>query len=414
VSDSGDPPRRVIIVGAGQAGGTVAKALRGAGFDDEIVLVGDETHRPYERPPLSKAVLAGDASADSTFIMRDETFDDLRLDFRPGVAASAIDRERREVAFADGKSTGYDILVLATGGRARRLDIPGADLPGVFVLRTREDSLAIGAALRDARHALVVGGGWIGLEIAAAARKLGVDVTLIEAVDRLCERASPPVLSAYLQDLHGRRGVDLRLACGIDGIEAAGGRLRATLSRDATIDTDMVVAGIGLVANDDLARASGLACDRGVLVDPCGRTTDPRVFAVGDVAVFAHPWLGRPMRLESWANARDQAAACAKVIAGGNAAYDEVPWFWSDQYEINIQILGVPELEAEPIVRGDPAEDRFSCFYIDGDGHIRAAIAVNTPTDFKVAQRLARSGRTVDPARLADPATNLRSLLKDS
>jgi 3-phenylpropionate/trans-cinnamate dioxygenase ferredoxin reductase subunit len=412
VSDDGDPPRRVVIVGAGQAGGTAAKALRGEGFDGEIVLVGDEIHRPYERPPLSKAVLVGEATPDSTLIMRDETFDDLRLDFRPGTIASAIDRQAREVAFADGTSVGYDRLVLATGGRARRLDIPGADLPGIFVLRTREDSLEIGQALGDAGHALVVGGGWIGLEIAAAARKLDVDVMLIEALDRLCERASPPILSAYLYDLHRHRGVDLRLGRGIERIEATEGGLRATLSGGDIVDTDLVVVGIGLLANDELARAAGLDCDRGILVDPCGRTGDPRVFAVGDVAVFNHPWLGRPMRLESWANARDQAAACAKTIVGTDAAYDEIPWFWSDQYEKNIQILGVPENAADPVVRGDPAEDRFSCFYVDDDGKLQAAIAVDSPTDFKVAQRLARTGRAVDLSQLADPAINLRSLLK--
>jgi 3-phenylpropionate/trans-cinnamate dioxygenase ferredoxin reductase subunit len=412
VSDDGDPPRRVVIVGAGQAGGTAAKALRGEGFDGEIVLVGDEIHRPYERPPLSKAVLVGEATPDSTLIMRDETFDDLRLDFRPGTIASAIDRQAREVAFADGTSVGYDRLVLATGGRARRLDIPGADLPGIFVLRTREDSLEIGQALGDAGHALVVGGGWIGLEIAAAARKLDVDVMLIEALDRLCERASPPILSAYLYDLHRHRGVDLRLRRGIERIEATEGGLRATLSGGDIVDTDLVVVGIGLLANDELARAAGLDCDRGILVDPCGRTGDPRVFAVGDVAVFNHPWLGRPMRLESWANARDQGAACAKAIVGTDAAYDEIPWFWSDQYEKNIQILGVPENAADPVVRGDPAEDRFSCFYVDDDGKLQAAIAVDSPTDFKVAQRLARTGRAVDLSQLADPAINLRSLLK--
>jgi 3-phenylpropionate/trans-cinnamate dioxygenase ferredoxin reductase subunit len=412
VSDDGDPPRRVVIVGAGQAGGTVAKALRGEGFDGEIVLIGDEIHRPYERPPLSKAVLVGEATPDSTLIMREETFDDLRLDFRPGIIATAIDRQKREVAFTDGTSVGYDRLVLATGGRARRLDIPGADLPGIFVLRTREDSLEIGQALGDADHALVVGGGWIGLEIAAAARKLDVDVTLIEALDRLCERASPPILSAYLYDLHRHRGVDLRLRRGIERIEATEGGLRATLSGGDIVDTDLVVVGIGLLANDELARAAGLDCDRGILVDPCGRTGDPCVFAVGDVAVFNHPWLGRPMRLESWANARDQGAACAKAIVGTDAAYDEIPWFWSDQYEKNIQILGVPENAADPVVRGDPAEDRFSCFYVDDDGKLQAAIAVDAPTDFKVAQRLARGGRAVDRSQLADPAINLRSLLK--
>ena len=412
MSLDGDPARRVVIVGAGQAGGTVAKALRGESFAGEIVLIGAETHRPYERPPLSKSVLLGEASPDSTALMRDETFDGLGLDFRPGVTATAIDRQTREVTLADGRTVGYDALVLATGGHARRLAIPGNDLPGVFILRTREDSAAIGEALHRARHALVVGGGWIGLEIAAAARKLGVEVTLVEALDRLCQRASPPVLSAYLGDLHRRRGVDLRLGRGIERIEAADGRLRATLSRDEIVDTDLIVAGIGLEANDDLARAAGLPCDRGVLVDPCGRTEDPRVFAIGDVAVFKHAWLDRPLRLESWANARDQAAACAKVIAGKEADYDAIPWFWSDQYEITIQILGVPDSRAQPILRGDPAEDRFSCFYLDESGHLRAAIVVNAPTDFKVVQRLARAGRPVDPARLADPATNMRSMLK--
>lgn len=414
MTDAGSPPRQVVIVGAGQAGGTVAKGLRDNGFEGAITLIGDEPHAPYERPPLSKSVLTGEAPPDTTQLLRDDVFAGLDLDFRPGVAATAIDRERREVALSEGSAIGYDFLVLATGGRARPLDVPGADLPGVLTLRTLEDSLAIGQAIRGSTHVLVVGGGWIGLEIAAAARKLGVAVTVIEAMDRLCQRASPPILSDYLHRLHRQNGVEVRLGCGIDRIEQVDGQLRASLTAGDSVDADAVVVGVGLVANDSLARDAGLDCDRGILVDPCGRTEDPRVFAVGDVAVFEHPWIGRTMRLESWANARDQALACAKAIIGVEAAYEEIPWFWSDQYESNVQILGVPDSNGTPVVRGDPGEDRFACFYLDAESRIHSAITVSSPTDFKVAQRLARAGRAVDPGQLADVSTNLRALLKAS
>lgn len=406
-----DGSDRIVIVGAGQAGGWVARTLRSCGHTGSVALIGREPHAPYERPPLSKAVLTGAAEPETTRLFAPDDFATLDLDFRPGVTAEAIDRAARTVALSTGETLGYARLVLATGGRARRLDVDGMDDPRVHTLRTLEDSAAIGAALRRARTALVVGGGWIGLEVAASARGLGIDVHLVEAADRLCGRAAPPVLSDWLLSLHRRRGVDVRLGAGLRRIEPKEDGILAYLDIGDPIAADLAVVGVGLVPNDELARAAGLACDGGILTDACGRTGDPAVFACGDVAVFPVPGAVHPMRLESWANAQNQAIACAKAVLGQPADYADTPWFWSDQYDANIQIQGLPPADSPPVVRGGVDGERFSLFWLDG-ARLVAAVAVNRANDIKVAKRLIDRGIAVTADALADPGTNLKALLR--
>ena len=400
-----------MIVGAGQAGGWVARTLRAQGHTGPVTLIGAEPHAPYERPPLSKAVLVGEAPPDSTRLFPAEDFEALELDFRAGMTVEGIDRTARSVTLSSGETVGYDRLVLTTGGRALTLPIAGMDSERVYTLRTLEDSLAIGAALKTARKALVVGGGWIGLEISASARKLETDVVLLEASDRLCQRAPPPLLSDWLLAVHRGHGVDVRLCIGIEAIVSTPDGITAQLADGSKVRADLAVVGVGLVANDDLARAAGLACDGGILTDACGRTEDPAVFACGDVAVFPVPGAARPMRLESWANAQNQAIACARVVLGQDVDHADTPWFWSDQYDANIQIQGLPPQDHDPVLRGDVSGPAFSLFWLDGD-KVAAAVAVNASNDIKVAKRLIDRGIAVDAAALADTGVNLKTLLR--
>lgn len=401
---------RIVIVGAGQAGGWAAKTLRAEGFAGSIALVGAEPHPPYERPPLSKAVLAGTAAVESCYLFKPDDFAALALDFRPGTRATRIDRAARAVHLDDGTSLPYDKLILTTGGEARKLPVPGGDGPRVHYLRTVEESLAIRASLASGKRLAVIGGGWIGLEVAATARKLGLEVVVLEALGRPCIRAAPDALSAYLSALHARNGT--RIVCGaaVARIDDSGaGGFRIALGDGTAVDADAVVVGIGLAPNVRLAQDAGLEVADGIVVDDAGVTSDPDVLAAGDCANLPLACLGRRLRLESWANAQNQAIVAAKRALGQDVRYDELPWFWSDQYDANIQILGVPTAWPEPVARGDPRGNAFSLFYVDG-GKLAAVVSINAPRDLRAAKRLMQSGKPVSAAALADPATNLAKL----
>jgi 3-phenylpropionate/trans-cinnamate dioxygenase ferredoxin reductase subunit len=404
-----DAPQSIVIVGAGQAGGWAAKTLRAEAFGGRIVLVGEEAHPPHERPPLSKAVMAGEAEAASTHLFKAEELAKLDLDFRSGVRAAAIDRAAKRVVLASGEAIEYDKLILCTGGTARRPRLPGADGPRVHYLRTIADSLAIRARLAEIRHLVVIGGGWIGLEVAATARKRGVQVTVIEALQRLCERSVPPEISAHLLGLHRRKGVEVILGEGVQAIEHRGEGVSIGLASGRRVDGDAVVIGIGLAPNVELAQAAGLAVDNGIVVDEQGRTSDPDIFAVGDVANAPLPCLGRRIRLESWANAQNQAIVAAKAALGADARYDELPWFWSDQYDMNLQILGLPAKWPEPVVRGDAAGASFSLFYVEGE-RLAAVVSVNAPRDLRAVKKLIQSRKPVRAEDLANPGVQLQRL----
>ncbi|HSV81130.1 MAG TPA: FAD-dependent oxidoreductase [Ramlibacter sp.] len=369
---------RYVIVGAGQAGGWAAWTLRDAGFTGEVVLLGEERHPPYQRPPLSKEVLLGEKPPESTYLWPNG----LEVDLRLGARVRRIDRAVRAVQLADGSSVGYDKLILATGGRARRLDLPGA-----HYIRTIEDTLALRAAMQPGSDITVVGGGWIGLEAAAAARSLGCTVTVVEAAERLCNRVMPPVVSDYLKSLHERHGVEVRL--------------KATVApaRNTTF-----VVGIGILPNVELAAEAGLAVGNGIEVDEYGVTSDPDILAVGDVASL------NGVRLESWANAQNQAIAAARTLAGVPTPYREIPWFWSTQYGVNMQFLGLPAAGHEVVQRGDPAADRFSLFFLEGE-RIAAMVAVNTMRELRVCKRIMERGVQVGRAQLADERFTLQDLL---
>ncbi|WP_432729986.1 NAD(P)/FAD-dependent oxidoreductase [Variovorax sp. W6] len=403
--------RTIAIVGAGQAGGWAAQTLRAEGFAGRIVLVGDEAHRPYERPPLSKAVLAGEALPETTSLQKPEAFDALDVEWRPRVSATRIDRAAKQLHLSGGDVVGYDKLILCTGGRARQLAIPGSELPGVFTLRNLDDATALGAALVPGKRLLVVGGGWIGLEVAATARKKSLDVTVVEAMQRLCERTVPPEISSYLLRLHASNGVRVELGAGIERLVQAedGAGLIATIVDGRTLACDVVLAGIGLVANDELAREAGLQCEGGIVVDSQCRTSDPDILAAGDVAVWHCERAGRRMRLESWQNAQEQGIAAARSALGIEVNHQPLPWFWSDQYGINLQIFGMPAPGHRVVMRGDMESDSFVVFFLDA-GKVVAALGPNAARDLRFGRRLIERGTSVDADRLADLQTPLSKL----
>jgi 3-phenylpropionate/trans-cinnamate dioxygenase ferredoxin reductase component len=403
------------IIGAGQSGGWTAKTLRDEGFEGRIVLFGDEPYPPYERPPLSKEVLLGDQPVESTYLWPEGSYDEWNVEMRLDTRVASISPANHSLTLENGETVTYDKLMIATGGRARPLPVAGADLNGVHYLRAISDTVAIragiAAAVTGGSRIFVVGGGWIGLEVAAAARKQGADVTLVEALDQLCGRALTPEFAARLLKIHLDHGVDIRLNTSIDHFEGDGALARAHLSDGETIDCATAVIGIGLIANTELAADAGLETDNGIVVDEFGRSSNPDIFAAGDVTNHPNELLGRRIRLESWENAQNQAIAAAKAMLDKGEAYSEVPWFWSDQYDVNIQLVGLPEECDQTVLRGDPDAPEFIEFYLK-DGRIDGAAAMNNPRDLRFTKRLIQARKVVDPAQLADPSVKLQAILK--
>lgn len=400
-----------VVVGAGQAGGWAAKTLRDQGFEGRIVLIGDELHPPHERPPLSKEVLTGARSPESTYLWSIDALTALDIEMRLGTHAERINPQERRLKFANGESLAYDRLLLATGGRARRLDVPGASLSGVHYLRRIEDAIAIRGDLVPDARLLVVGGGWIGLEAAAAARARGAQVTLVEASDQLCGRVLPRGLAEYLLSLHKEKGVDVRLG---RAVRALLGKTRveaAVLSDGEEIPVSAVIVGVGIVPNVELANTAGLAVDNGIVVNSLGQTSSAEIFAAGDVASHPNNFVGRRVRLESWANAQNQGIAVAKAMLSKGDSYQEIPWFWSDQYHVNLQLMGVPHAYDDVVTRGEPERHQFLQFFLSS-GRVKAVAAINNPRDLRVSKRLMQSGKAIRGSALADTAKSLQEIVR--
>ncbi|MFA4891962.1 NAD(P)/FAD-dependent oxidoreductase [Brevundimonas sp.] len=399
---------RVVIIGAGHAGGTAAALLRQYGHDGPIVLAGEEPAPPYQRPPLSKAWLKGEADLEALLLRPEVFYAEHDIDLRTGVTATAIDAAARTVTFADGTVEPYDALILATGSTARRLTIPGADRPGLLELRTLADAGRLKAALAPGRRLVIVGGGYVGLEAAASARALGAEAVVIERMDRVLARVASETLSAFFTARHRAEGVEILTGAEVTAFEEAGVRL----ADGRLIEADAVLVGVGALACDALARAAGLACENGVVVDEHARTSDPAIWAIGDATfrpVAAHG--GRRHRLESVPNALEQAKQAAAAIVGRPAPAPEVPWFWSDQYDLKLQIAGLPDGADRQIVRGDPgvigAGASFAVFHLAGD-RILCVEAVNAPAEFMAGRMMIGKATPVDAEKLADQSVSMK------
>jgi 3-phenylpropionate/trans-cinnamate dioxygenase ferredoxin reductase subunit len=400
----------VVIVGAGHAGGTLAALLRQYGLAGEITLVGEEPIPPYQRPPLSKAWLKGEADAESLALKPLEFYAGNRIDFRPSVRGVSIDRARKVLALSDGSELAYDILVLATGARPIRLPIPGADLGGILELRTAADAEALKAALGPGRTMAVVGGGYIGLEAAASARALGADAVVLEREPRILARVAGDVLSNFFRQVHEGHGVRFLTGASVTGFRGEGGKVTGVeLADGRVIDCDLALVGVGAVPNQELAQEAGLAVNRGVVVDLEARTSDPAIFAIGDVTLRPMPIYGRDFRMESVPNALEQAKQVACAITGRPAPVGETPWQWSDQYDIKLQIAGYNFDSDQSLVRGDPASGHFAIFHLKGD-QVQAVEAINSPPEFMMGRQLIGSRRPVDKQRLADTSVSMKEV----
>lgn len=405
--------RHIVIVGAGHAGGVAAATLRQAGFAGAITLIGTEPYPPYERPPLSKELLVGTIAVEKTFLRPLAFYAENGIAFRPGEMAVAIDRTAQRVELASGDTVPYDALLLTVGARARRLSLPGAEHPRVLYLRDIADSLALREHLNAPTRIAVIGAGFIGLEAAAAARKRGATVAVFEVQREPLQRVCPPEIGRFMAELHRRNGVELRTGVAVTEIVETGGALEIRSADSERLAVDLVLAGIGAQPNVELAQAAGLDVANGIVTDQYGRTSDPEIFAAGDVTDHFNPLLGRRLRLEAWQNAQNQAMAVAKVMAGGTEPYAEVPWFWTDQYDVNLQLAGAPDRWSELIWRGSMNAKAFTVFGVT-EGKPVAAITMNNGREMRPARELIARRRAVDLARLGDSNVKLQDLAREN
>ena len=401
--------RTFVVIGGGLAGAKTAEALRERGFEGRVVLFASEPHLPYERPPLSKDYLKTGEKLEDVFVHDESWYAGHDVDVRTGRTVVSIDRDAHEVVADTGERTAYDRVVLATGSAPRRLTIPGADLDGVFSLRTIEDSQAIRAVLVPGRRIVFIGGGWIGLEVAAAAREAGADVTVLEALDLPLVRVLGPTIAQVFADLHREHGVDLRTGVTVEAVEGDSAVTGVRLAGGSVVPADAVVVGIGATPNVGLAQAAGLDVDNGITADAVGRTSDADIFAVGDVANVEHPFLGQRVRVEHWANALNQPPLVAAAMLDQEGPEAELPYFYTDQYDLGMEYHGLGSPDDDVVVRGDLATREFVAFWLR-DGRVSAGMNVNVWDVGDAVKGLIRSKAVVAPDRLADPAVPLEEL----
>jgi len=401
----------MVIIGAGHAGGRAAEAMRQAGFAGEIVLMGEEAHVPHERPPLSKELLIGEEGAEKTFLHPPDYYAENDIDLRLGTRVDAIDRHGHAVVLADGGRVGYDKLLIATGARVRRIDCPGADLAGIHYIRTIDDTLALRPTLKEGVRVAVIGGGFIGLEVAAGARSRGANVTVVELADQVLSRVADPAVGDLVAGLHRANDVRILTGASVERFEGNGRVAELVCTDGETIAADVVVVGIGILPNQEIAGDAGLDVGDGIIADEFGRTSDPDIFAAGDVACHFNPILGRHLRLESWANAQNGGIAVARNMVAEPVPYAELPWFWSDQFDLNLQVVGAPMSWERLVTRGDPASGSCVVFYMAGS-RVVGATTFNRGREMRACRQLVESGKAVSDAELADQETRLRDLAR--
>jgi 3-phenylpropionate/trans-cinnamate dioxygenase ferredoxin reductase subunit len=397
----------VVIIGAGQASAVAAATLRKEKYTGTIRILGDESQPAYDRPPLSKYYLAGEMELPKLLIRPAEFYADNDIDLHTNTRVASIDAEAKQVVTATDEVFDYDKLVIATGSRARRLNLSGSDLEGIFYLRTLEDVDLIRQAMGSGKKLCVIGGGYVGLEVAAVASVAGLDVTVIETQDRILQRVTTPEMSDYYHNLHVERGVNIMLNKAVTGFDGAGS-VSKVLCGDDSVDADLVIIGVGIVPNIEIAESAGIECDNGILVDDHGQTSNPDIYAAGDCTNHPNRLLGRRLRLESVPNAIEQARVACVNLLGGDLEYASIPWFWSDQYELKLQMVGFSSDGEESVVRGDKSTNSFAVFHLRG-GCVVAVDAVNNSKAFMLGKRL--YGKSVDAKLLADESVELKSFL---
>jgi 3-phenylpropionate/trans-cinnamate dioxygenase ferredoxin reductase subunit len=398
-----------VIVGASLAGAKAAETLREEGFDGRIVLLGAEPQRPYERPPLSKEYLRGEKEREKVHVHEASFYADHDIELRTGTAVTALDVGGRAVELEGGERIGFDALLLATGAEPRRLTVPGADLGGVLELRTLADADRLRERFAGAARLAVIGAGWIGCEVAASARQMGLEVTLIEQAAVPLERVLGPEIGRIYGEVHAEHGVDMRFGVGVERMEGDGAVERVRLTDGVGVECDLVVAGIGVVPRTGLAEAAGIEVENGVLVSDRLESSAPGVFAAGDLANAWHPFYARRVRVEHWANALNQGPAAARAMIGQAVSYDRLPYFFSDQYDVGMEYTGLASASDRVVLRGDPASREFIAFWLD-DGRVVAGMNVNVWDVTGPIQALIRSRAVVDERRLADVAVPLEEL----
>ena len=413
---SPDQQQLILIVGAGQAGAELAFALRQTGSTARIVIVGDEPFAPYQRPPLSKSYLAGKVDLAALYVKPKDAYDTANIELRTAVRAEHVDRSAKVVRLSDGSTILYDKLVFATGGRPRPLQAKGLDdaarLGNLHYLRTVADVDRIHRQFQPGFRMVLIGGGYVGLEVAAAAREHGMHVTVLEAMPRVLARVTVPEISAFYERVHREAGVEIRTSAVVSSVvtDESGDAVTAIVCSDgSTTPADVVVVGIGLLPNTELAERSGLEVKDGIVVDELTRTADPDVLAIGDCTRHPNVMYGRHVRLESVPNALEQARTAAATLCGQHRPHHAVPWFWSDQFDLKLQMVGLADGHDRLVLRGSTSTRSFSAFYMK-EGRVIAADAVNRPQDFMIAKRLVAQQSMVDPSRLADESQPLKTL----
>jgi 3-phenylpropionate/trans-cinnamate dioxygenase ferredoxin reductase subunit len=399
-----------VIIGASHAGAQLAANLRQQGWDGAISLLGDEAMPPYHRPPLSKDYLSGDKHSDQLLIRPGTFYEKSGIDLLLGTRVTGIDREARTLTLHDGATVPYTRLALATGAQVRRLDVPGVDLDGVFYLRDLGDVDRIRAYLGPGKRAVIIGGGYIGLETAASLRKQGLEVTVLEAQSRVLQRVTAPEISAFYSRVHAEEGVEIRTGAAVTAIQGEGAVAGVSLSDGAYLAADLVIIGIGVLPATDLAEAAGLEVDNGIVVDEYARTSDRDIVAAGDCTNHHNPIYDLKLRLESVQNATDQARTAAATLCGKLEPYRALPWFWSDQYDLKLQIAGLSLGYDNVVLRGNADRGRsFAAFYFSGD-RLLAVDAVNRPKEFMATRRALTQGLSADPEALADEGADIQQL----
>ena len=399
----------VIVIGAGEAGGQAAIALRQGGFTGHITVIGDERYVPYERPPLSKAFLAGDAELERMYMRGVDFYPQNQIELRLSTTVKSIDRARKLVVLGDGEKLDYDKLVIATGGRVRKMTCPGAELAGVNYLRTIDDVLGYRERLVAGANLVIVGGGYIRLEVAAVAIKRGCKVTVLEALSRVLNRVVAPEMSAFYAEVHKNAGVNIVTSTAVTAFEGDGKLQRVVCNNGQSYAADLAIVGIGILPNVELAQSIGLNCDNGIVVNEYAQTSDPDIYAAGDCTNHPNELLERRLRLESVPNALAQGKAAALHILGKAEKYAEVPWFWSDQYDLKLQMTGLSEPGDTVVIRGSMAERKFSACYLR-NGVFVSCNCVNMAKDFLQSKKLIAAKVKPDPVRLADATIALKDL----